>query len=170
MPTSRRSAAARESVRLVCLDQLADGLSSPSLRRLPCAGNRRLDQHLSHDGEHDCARSSGLLRVRRQSVDDAVVVSGSRVAGCRTRCCLCGRHGHGDGLGVAQLADQNHVRSSRIAARTPSRRGYACELALDHLAFLLRCTNRWVLEADDVHPASGSGGRSSRERGRLARA
>ena len=85
-----------------------------------------------------------------------------------------GGHGHGDGFGVAQLTDQDHVGIfTHGGAHAFGERGdVRAELALDDLA-QLAAMNEFdgVFERDDVQaPRRVQVVDHCRERGRLARA
>ena len=87
-----------------------------------------------------CSRSStGSASMMRSMVFTAGGVQRAEheVPGFR------GRHRHGNRLGIAQLADEDHVRvfAHRGAHAFGEARDVRVQLALDHLAFLLRWTN-----------------------------
>ena len=118
-------------------------------------------QHLGHDREQALREEAlGLLALLyRQRVDHAidrldraggVERAEHQVPGLRRG------HRHGDGVGIAQLTDQDDVGvlAHRGAHAFGEARDVRAELALDHLAVLARVHELdRVLEADDVEPA-----------------
>ncbi len=117
-----------------------------------------------------CSRSSmGSASMMRSMVLDGrggVQRAQHQVAGFR------GGHRHGDGFGVAQFADQDHVGifAHGGAHAFGERRNVRAELALDDLRLLAAMDELdRVFERDDVEPARGvQVVDHRRERGRLA--
>ena len=119
---------------------------------------RGLDQHLSDDRKQTLREEAlGLFALfDRQRIDDAV--DGLHGAGGVERAQhevtgLGGRHCHGDGLRIAQLADQDHVRvfAHRCAYALREARDVCAQLALDDLTVLAAVDELdRILEADDV--------------------
>ena len=129
---------------------------SHSARRPRAIGG--LDQDLRDDREQTLREEAlGLLALLdRQRIDDAV--DGLDGAGGVQRAehqmpGLGRRHRHADGLRIAQLADQDHVRvlAHGRAHAFGEARDVGIQLALDHLA-VLAAMNEFdrILEADDV--------------------
>jgi hypothetical protein len=162
---------ARDLVILIGHDELADGLGHH--QDLANGAARALSGLFTRiwviTAIKLCARKLlvWFALFRRQRVDDAVDgLGGARgvqgaehqVAGFR------GRHGHGDRLGIAQLADQDHVGIFAHGGAHAFGEGgkVSAELALNHLA-VLAAVNEFdrVFEADDVQRAGLFSNRSS---------
>ena len=120
-------------MRLIGHDELADGLGQHHDLAHGLAGPlvRRLEQNLRDDrDEAICKKGLGLLAlIVRQRIDDAIDGLGGaggmqgpqhQVPG------FGGRHGHGNGFGVAHFTDQDNVGVFAHRARTPSAKDGRC--------------------------------------------
>ena len=133
-------------------------MTMTSTTRAPAAAIGGLDQDLRHHGQQTLRQKAlGLLALfGRQRIDQPI--DGLDGAGGVQRAehqvpGLGGRHRHADGLGIAQLADQDHVGilAHRGAHAFGEARDMRAELALDDLArFAAMDELDRVLEADDV--------------------
>src|SRR5580658_7307180 len=153
----------RDLVRLFGLDELGDRLGHHQhfADCLTPVRIRALHQHLRDHGQQALRQEAlGLLALlHRQGINDAI--DGLYRAGGMQRAehqvpGLRGRHGHGNGFGIAQFAHQNDIRVFAHGRAHAFREAgdVRAELALDDLAVLARVHELdRILEADDVQPA-----------------